>query len=452
MRRISLLLLTLASAAFARDEYQRSFDKTVVLQSGERVRIEHKFGDVVVRTHPGRDLIIHADIRVSAPNATAARAFADQVEILVEPSSELSVRTRYPAESNPFFGFRSVSYSAHYEITMPENSPLSVRNAFGAVSVTGLKADAEVTTSHGELMVREGRGTQRLQDSFAQVEVSKNEGNVTIDTSNGGVEASDINGSLTVHDRFASLDIARISGAVNVVNGNGSVELTESGGPSEIRNSFGDVTVRNCRGDLIVRNANGRIEAVDVAGFADLKTSFAEVHFANIKGALSVRANNSRVSGSKVGGSATVANSFSSVEMSDIARDARVESGNGSVSLERVGGSANVSTSFAAVTLSDVSGAIDVRNQNGATEVSSSGRGACQPISVRTSFSNMIVRLHSDADFHVSAHTSFGKITTDFPVRISGSLTNDILNGTIGSGRCEMDLANSNGAIEILKR
>ncbi len=452
MRKISLLLMFVASTVLARDEYQRSFDKTLSVQPGENVLIEHKFGDIVVRTHPGQDVIIHADIRVSAPTAAAAKEFAARVEILVEPSSELSIRTRYPAESNSFFGSRNVSYSAHYEVTLPETCPLSIRNAFGAVSVTGLKANADITNSHGDLVIRDGRGSQRLQNAFARVEVSKIQGNITIDTSNGPVEASDITGSLTVRDRFANLDVSRVSSSVTIVNNNGAIELTDAGGASEIRNSFGNVVVRNCRGNLIVHNGNGRIDAANVTGAADLKTSFAEVHFTNITGSLSVRANNSKVSGNKVGGSATVANSFSPVEISDIARDAHVESGNGAVSLERVGGAANVSTSFGPVVLNDVVGAIDVRNQNGSAEVSSAVRSACEPISMRTSFSNMIVRLRPDASYRVSAHTSFGNIKTDFPISASGSLSNDVLSGVIGAGRCELTLVNSNGSIEILKR
>jgi hypothetical protein len=56
-----------------------------------------------------------------------------------------------------------------------------------------------------------------------------------------------------------------------------------------------------------------------------------------------------------------------------------------------------------------------------------------------------------DASYRVTARTSFGKIRTDFPLTVSGALSNDSLDGVIGGGRCEMKLTNNNGAIEILK-
>jgi hypothetical protein len=61
------------------------------------------------------------------------------------------------------------------------------------------------------------------------------------------------------------------------------------------------------------------------------------------------------------------------------------------------------------------------------------------------------VHLLPAASYHVAARTSFGKIRTDFPLTVSGSLSNDELNGVIGGGRCEMRLTNNNGSIEILK-
>jgi hypothetical protein len=487
-RRTSFLFIGLALAwqGFARDEYTRTFDKTLVLRSGQRVSLEHKLGDIVIRTHPQQDLVIHADINVSASDANQAKQFADRLEILVEPSaSEVSIRTRYPQTPNSFFG-HNVSYCVRYQITIPETAPLQVRNSFGAVSVTGVKASSDITTSHGTLEFRDGRGAQRLENSFASIKVENNAGDVTIQTSNGGVEASDIAGALNVRDRFASVTAARVSKGLTVINSNGGVQVTDSGGVGSIRNSFGGVMVHNFHGDLTVNNANGKVEAINVQGPAELNTSFGEVRFGDIGGQLSIRTSNSSVNGEKVGGPVTIQTSFGSVTVSDIQKAVRIQSSNGSISIAKVHGECNVKTSFGTVQaadiggqlfvensnggvkasntqgaqvttsfgpviLEDVSGPIQVENQNGAVDATSASRGICQPILIRTSFSTLRVRLNPEASYRVVARTSFGKIRTDFPLNVSGSISSDDLNGMIGGGRCEMRLANSNGTIEILK-
>lgn len=489
IRKISLplALLLCVFSVLAREEYSRSFDKTVTLRPGEKIYIEHRFGDVTIKTHPGSDVLIHAAIKVSAPDANQAKSFADRIEILVElGASELSIRTRYPEEPTRFVNFRNCSYLVRYEMTIPESAPLEVRNSFGAVSVTGLKANSEITSSHGGIEFHDGRGTQRFEDSFASVKVANNAGDVTVETSNGAVEAQDIAGALNVRDRFANVTAARIARGVTVTNSNGSVEVTDSGGVGVVRNSFGGVRVRGFKGDVTVDNTNGRVEATNVEGAAELRTTFGEVQFADIGRQLSIRASNSRISGQHVGGTLTIENSFGPVTVSDVQNAVSIRSGNSAVSLTNVRGEANVKTSFAVVRASDIGGTLWVENsnggvqasnlrgaqvttsfgsvvldgvagpvrvvdQNGAVDATSTLRGGCQPILIRTSFSALRIRLQGDASYRVAARTSFGNIRTDFPLNVSGSLSNDTVNGVIGGGHCDMTLTNSNGSIEILK-
>lgn len=454
IRRISLPVLGLLFVlqAWGREEYTRTFDKTVPWHAGEHVSVDHRFGDVTVRTHAGNDIAIHADIKVSASNANQAKTFADRVEILVEPDgSEVSIRTRYPQMEGFLTVFNSCSYVVRYEITVPETAPLEVRNAFGSVFVTGLKADSQIETSHGGIEFHDGRGTQHLTTSFANVKLVNNTGDVEIETANGGVDAEDVAGDLTIHDRFGSVTIARATKGVTVTDANGAVNLTDSGGNGDVKNSFGAVAVHGFRGDLAVANANGRVEATNVQGAAQLNTTFGEVKFADIGRQLSIHASNSTVTGQRVGGAVTIDNSFGQVTVSDIHGTISVHSANGSVSLANIQGDTNVKTSFGGVVLDGFSGSLTVTDTNGSVDATSASKGACQPITIHTSFAGLRVRLQPDASYHVTAHTTFGHIHTDFPLTVSGSMTNDRVDGTIGSGRCDMNLTDTNGGIDIVR-
>ena len=488
IRRISWVLLgsLCACVAFAREEYTRTFDKTLTLQSGQRVFVENKFGDVTIRAHAQPDIVIHALIHVSANDMNQAKSYADRVEILIEPaSSEISIRTRYPDTKAGLFNFHNVSYSVRYDIAMPEVAPLELRNAFGAVMVTGVKASCQITNSHGDLEFRDGHGTHRLENSFASVRVHNNSGDVTVDNTNGSVDAGDINGALSIRDRFAGITVGHIAKDVTIINNNGSVVLEDCGGPSNIKNSFGSVTVHNVRGDLTVNDSNGAVEAAHVDGAAELNTSFGQVLFSNIGHQLSVRANNSKVEGQRVGGPLTIQNSFGSVTLTDVG-EVRVQSQNSGVLISNARGAAEVKTSFGKVEASDIAGVLSVRNQNGSVKAAHT-RGAqvttsfgavlleaidgplevenqngsvdasanthrqCQPVIIHTSFSPIHVRLPNDASYRVTAKTSYAKIRSDFPLTVSGGLSSDDLAGTIGGGACEMRLTNNNGEIQILR-
>jgi DUF4097 and DUF4098 domain-containing protein YvlB len=484
--KIILFGLALSINVLGREEFTRNFDKTFTLRQGQGVRVEHRLGEIVIHTHPQMDLTIHAEIHVSASDRNRAEQYAGRIEIVTDPSpSEFFLRTRYPERSESFLGFNNVSYSVRYELTIPESAPLEVRNAFGAVSVTGLKANGDIKTSHGALSFRDGRGMQRLGNAFAGVELAGNAGDVVIETTNGGVKAADVTGALTVTDRFASVSAERIGRDVTITNTNGAVDISDCGGAGTVRNAFGNVTARNIRGDLAVHNGNGKVEASDVKGMADLNTSFGEVRFHDIGRGLSVQANNSQIEGSKIKGQTKIENSFGRVSVADVDGGVHVRSGNGEVSVTGIRGDASLRTSFAAVEASNiagtltvedsngsvkatnlqsasvktsfggvvlqkVAGAIEVNNQNGTVEASSNTQTGCQPIVIHTSFSPIRVHLNGNPSYRVTATTSFGNIRSDFPLTVSGSLSDHSLNGTMGDGRCELRLTDNNGTIEIL--
>ena len=228
-RKISLLEVALAQPIFGREGYNRNFDRTLNVQSGAPVRLDHKLGDVTIRSQAGGTVVIHAEIRASASDQQQARDYANHIEILVDQGSGVAIRTRYPETPRSFLGMRNVSFSVHYEITVPESSPVSIRNAFGRVEATGLKAGTDITNSNGDVTFRDGRGTVRLQNSFARTEATNVQGDLTIETGNGAVVASDVAGRLAIRDRFANVTVARAPRGVTVINSNGAVELTDAG-------------------------------------------------------------------------------------------------------------------------------------------------------------------------------------------------------------------------------
>jgi hypothetical protein len=411
---LALLGLLLPLGLSAREEYTRTFDKSFTVQNGEKIWLEHKFGDIAIHAHPQQEVVVHADIRISASDSDLAKQYANQVEIVVQSGGELSIRTKYP-DTQRSFGRRDVSFSVRYDITVPETSPLAVRNSFGAISVSGIKASSEIHNSHGEIRFRDGRGAHRLENSFASVNVAGNAGDVTIDDTNGSVDVSAITGSATIRNRFASVTVAGVSNGVSITNNNGAVSVTDCGGAGSVKNSFGSIAVRNLHGDLTIANTNGQIDALNIAGSANIRNGFGGVRFADIKGQLSVVTHNSRVEGSKVGGPVGIRNSFG------------------------------------AVVVDGVSGPIEIHNQNGEIDAYSAARGACKPITLHTSFARLRAHLPADANYQVYAKTSFAHVRSDFPLTVAGLLSEGEVSGTLGSGKCEMRLTNNNGSIEILK-
>src|SRR5712672_4714545 len=124
---------TARAATPAQQQVTRDFQKTLSLPSGQSFRIENKFGEVRIHGESGRELKISATIRAQADSREQAQSFADKVRIDVEQTAQgVQVRTNYPEENRNWFGRKNASYSVDYEIAMPSDAPLFVKNSFGS--------------------------------------------------------------------------------------------------------------------------------------------------------------------------------------------------------------------------------------------------------------------------------------------------------------------------------
>jgi hypothetical protein len=437
-----LMACTLAlpvAANSAQDSTTREFHKTLILAAGQTLSIENKFGEIRIHGENSHEAAISATIRSQAGSQSQAEKFAESVQIEVTQDAHgIKVRTVAPSD-NPLvlrIGHKN-SYSVDYDIAVPSDAKLWVKNAFGNVEIRGVRAWNDVENSHGQLTVRDV-GTSKLTNAFGAVEAEGVAGDLTVVNSNGTVTVSTVKGILDIKDRFGSITAKNIQGSVKIVGANGPVELTDAGS-SKVNNSFGRVSVRNIHGTLSISNNNGAIEAATISGSADLNGSFGAITFANVGGYVKCTASNGRVTGGpaadevyvrtsfgdvsldqingkvevedsngtitahEIKGSATFNTSFGAIEASGLRKYVRATTGNGRISLTDVGGEVFAKTSFGAVTVQRVNGNLTVENANGQVTVNS---------------------VKGDAN----AKTSFAAVTLD---DISGHITVDNQNGAV---------------------
>jgi DUF4097 and DUF4098 domain-containing protein YvlB len=156
-------------------------------------------------------------------------------------------------------------------------------------------------------------------------------------------------------------------------------------------------------------------------------------------------------------GETYIKNSFGMVRADRVTGKLTVENANGNVSATGVTGGVSVRTSFSPVRIDSVQGGVEIYNQNGSIEVAglqgkpAAGAQACPSLIMKTSFAPIRIYLPTNTGFTVTARTSFGRINSEVPLTVSGSLSNDSLTGKIGNGECTVNLTNTNGNIDILQ-
>jgi DUF4097 and DUF4098 domain-containing protein YvlB len=442
---VVMMTATGASASAQRQEASRDVERTLKFAEGQTLRIEHRHGDIRITAQPRADVQIHAAVRVSAPSQRAADAFAARIEVeVVESGVGIVIRTRYPDARE-----RNLSFSVDYTVSMPERMPLDVRNSFGNTWVTGAKGGATIVSAQGTLTLADGAGRHRLENSFGAVDVNRVAGDLAVTNSNGAVSVASVMGTVHLTNRFGLVKANAIRGAAAVTSSNGQVDVSDAASAT-ITNSFGPVTVASIAGDTTVRNSNGNVTVRGVKGKAALTGSFGTITARELAGA-TIQNANGPVTVNDVRGPAEIRTTFGLVIAENVGGALLVQNANGGVRATGVRGAADVRTSFGPVVLRGVEGKIDVRNQNGAVDVAAAAKpGTCSDITLTTSFSPIQVQL-PDAGYVVTARTSFGRIRSEIPLTVTGTIGEGSLSGTIGAGGCPLQLINSNGDIQISK-
>jgi hypothetical protein len=405
---LSVVLLFMVDPAHAahasQEQASRDFHQTLSLGAGQSVRVEHKFGSVTLHGESGRDVKIEATIRAQASSHDEAESFVQKIKIEVQQTSEgVRIKTIYPDEEKSWFRFsKHSSWSVNYDIGMPSDAPITVRNSFGSVEIAGVHGAADVENGYGTLTVRDV-GAGRWNNAFGSIELTAAAGNVSVSDNNGSVQVTDVRGAVEVRNRFGSITARNIQGEATIAGGNGTVSLTDAAS-ANVTTSFGTVEARNVRGDLWVHDNNGNVEISSIAGAADVTSSFGNVTFTDVHGRLNCTTNNGRIKGgSATGSSVTIRDSFGNIELDTISGALDAETSNGKVVVRDARGSVTLKSSFGAIEATNI------------------------PKGIRAVTGNGNITL-TDIGGDTFAKTSFGSVLTE---RIGGSLTVENTNGSV---------------------
>src|SRR5882762_2442691 len=177
------------SATAAQDQVSRDFQQTVTLGAGQSVHIEHKFGSVRLHGESGRDVKISATIRAQASSHEEAESFVQKIKIEVQQTGEgVRIKTIYPEEEKRWFhSSRHSSWSVGYDIGIPSDAPITVRNSFGSVEVSGVRGAADIENGYGTVTIRDA-GTGRWTNAFGSIELTGATGNISLSDNNGSVQ------------------------------------------------------------------------------------------------------------------------------------------------------------------------------------------------------------------------------------------------------------------------
>lgn len=275
-------------------------------------------------------------------------------------------------------------------------------------------------------------------------------GKLTIDTARGSVEIRGTNSNrveVKLYREYRSDDKKRAREAMD----NFIVSFKQSGDDVEIIAEYKNKSLgrlwNNIRNRLRIKyvvtvpgkynvdlhTRGGSILVEDLEGRVITRTSGGSLEFNNIDGP---------IKGNTSGGSITIGETLGDVD---------VHTSGGSITIDNAQGDVEASTSGGGIKVNEVSGTIHAKTSGGSIKayISRKPKSSCR---LTTSGGSVTVYLNEGIGVHVDAHTSGGRVYTDFPVTIKGEIKKHDLNADINGGGPELYLRTSGGSIHIKKK
>jgi DUF4097 and DUF4098 domain-containing protein YvlB len=218
-----------------------------------------------------------------------------------------------------------------------------------------------------------------------------------------------------VANRFGNTDVRDVKGGTHARCQHGKLELTGLAGKIDAETSFAELRAEGISGGRLV-NQHGSIRAVDVSGNLEAKTQFSGVEIRGVSGKLNVDNAHGAVTAQKVTGPVKITSSFADIGVEDVGGEVILHNEHGAISGRQLRGNARVETAFAAIDLEVACPELVCKNQHGAITLNLIRSGSLRLVDAETSFGNLHVNVADSPEPKIQAHTSFGKVSSDFPV------------------------------------
>ncbi|MET0554747.1 MAG: DUF4097 family beta strand repeat-containing protein [Vicinamibacteria bacterium] len=397
--------------------------------AGRAVAVENAFGDVTVRAgEPGKVAVSLRKV-VFRPKAEEARVFAERLRVVVrEESGRLVVTTNREDLDRERPGGRQVGFETHLELTVPADTPLTVRNEHGGIDASGVAA-ADLT------------------GSFEDVKAAEIAGALKLDVQHGGAEVRAVGGALTLTGKHGDVAAEDVKGAVSVQREHGDVTLSRVG-PTVVSTTHGAIRIDGVGGDLEARAVHGGVEAERIAGRAVVSSTNDGITVRHVDGEARLRAEHGGIEAEDVLGAVFAEASFADVRLLRIGKDVDVTVEHGGVDGRALAGAVRVKSSGDDVSLDGFASALDVESDRGSVDLSPAGPITHQ-ISVRARHGGITLRVPSGSDLTLEADARPGDLEVDLPDFVAERTEDASTAGRVGKGGVSVKLSANNGDVRV---
>lgn len=161
---VFFLLSNTISAKRGGVEKTRNINETYTISANHKIEIDNKFGEVKINSWDKNEVVVKVNIKVADGNEKRSQDLLDRIKIDVEKTgSSFSVKTIIDGDDGNL-NIKTKGSNGHlsidYEISVPANNLLSVKNSFGPIIIDQMSNSVKIDLKFGAATIGALDGNQ----------------------------------------------------------------------------------------------------------------------------------------------------------------------------------------------------------------------------------------------------------------------------------------------------
>ena len=208
---------------------------------------------------------------------------------------------------------------------------------------------------------------------------------------------------------------------------------------TELNTSGGSIQISNLEGTQDFKTSGGSLSLANLSGKLVGKTSGGSIHLAGSNGSIDLTTSGGSVNAVQSGGTISLKTSGGSINLANLDGSVHAVTSGGNVSANDITGQFHTATSGGNINLSNIAGNLDASTSGGSVNVAM--RSTNEYVKLKTSGGNIRLTI-PDGGYRLDVKAQ--KISAPNLTNFNGSIKDDRINGTIGTGKTSIEIKSSN--------
>ena len=351
------------------------------------------------------------------------------------------------------FGF-SFSKEIKGDIYVPRANPLKADFKYSIIELSDMTGEINLLGRSNELYLNDCENIFTIENDYGENYITNSGGELNLSSRSSTVNINDFDGPVKIFADYSNIKIKGVTSTLDLKTRSAEVSVEDIDSDLNLSADYSKVVIKNVNGYADLKNLSGSFDVTNVKGIK-IDAAYTNCDIDNITGLLDKDIEITNRSGNvvieKAMGNIIVNDSYSDITLKSVEGDVSLTSRSSTVIGNDIKGNWESETSYCDVRLEKISGS-DVFIENRGNPVTIELLKNPESVNVKNSYGSISLTIPEDYNGEVTLLATYGKIDSDFPIRVNtqGSSANAF--GQIGKGNSEITLETVSADIDLMQR